>query len=118
MLNDELKHAERPRSAMRTLKQIKQQDGVNSLKAIHIQAEEVKSELAASRCSAPPSDTERLQWCLKYVLAKTLAGAETFDDWEYHALTLDLIDKAIIREREKAQNAAAEARRTGDVDYK
>jgi len=32
---------------MRTLKQIKSQDGVNSLMAIHIQAEEVKSEMAS-----------------------------------------------------------------------
>jgi len=31
---------------MRTLKQIKQEEGVNSLKAIHIQYEETKAELA------------------------------------------------------------------------
>lgn len=44
---------------MRTLKQIKQQDGVNSLKAIHIQAGEAKSELSATHCSAARLETPR-----------------------------------------------------------
>jgi hypothetical protein len=53
--------------------------------------------------SNAPSDAERLAWVLRYGFARRL-GVVT--DFEYIPLTLDLIDKAIVRER--AQPAAAQ----------
>lgn len=57
--------------------------------------------------SAPPSDADRLKWCLKYGHAKTLGGAMCADDLENHAITLDMIDREIIRDRAKERNDQA-----------
>lgn len=56
-------------------------------------------DLANKSAETSPSDTERLEWCLKHGAARTL-GVVT--DYEYVPLTLDLIDKAIARDRKKA----------------
>lgn len=37
----------------------------------------------------------RLEWCLKYGQAKSLAGALSGEDWRYERLTIQLIDAAL-----------------------
>src|SRR5690606_29083647 len=47
---------------------------------------------------------ERLQWCLRYGCAKSLGRVE---DWAYHPRTLELIDRAMAREKQRAAVRAA-----------
>jgi len=43
-----------------------------------------------------PTDAERLQWVLRYGMARTLGTGA--DDYDYHPITLEMIDKAIAKE--------------------
>jgi len=47
----------------------------------------------------PVSDRERVEWCLRYGLAQRLGVVTVV---EYIPLTLELIDGAILREKQKA----------------
>ncbi len=49
-----------------------------------------------------PSDAEMLQWCLDFGFAKCLGGGA--DDWEYHKITLPLVQSAIKRGNVKKPN--------------
>jgi hypothetical protein len=55
-----------------------------------------------------PSDKERLEWCLKYGVVRTLGVAQDFD---YLPITLELIDGEIAR---KAIQKATSSTQTGE----
>lgn len=48
-----------------------------------------------------PSDTERLEWVLRYAAVKTLG---TYQDFDYIPITLEIIDNAIAKEKRITDN--------------